>query len=446
MTIDETLIFLKQVLKNKRLNKIQEIILRQSWEGCSYSEIANIAGYELGYVKDVGSKLWRSLSEALGEKVSKNNFQLVLQRYQLNLSEEKYLLLLADTSKPRIVADRSNNLQDWGEAMDVAFFWGRATELAFLEKRIIDQCCRLAVIVGMGGMGKTALTIKLAQQIQTQFKYLIWRSLRNELPFKNLIAEIILFLSQEQKLNLPKTVDAQISLLMEYLRSSRCLLILDNFESILQSGKNNGCYQKGYEGYGQLLRRIGDEKHQSCLIVTSREMPTAIANREEEIYACVRSLQLTGLEKIEAEKILQAKGLTGSIDEFQQLIDLYTGNPLALKIAATTIKSVFNGDISRFFQEGIVVFADIWNLLDRQFNRLSVLEQKVIYWLAINHEWTTLAELRQDIVPTVSERELVEALLSLQARSLIEKHSIGFTLQPVVMGYVKERLLSDRNY
>ena len=174
-------------------------------------------------------------------------------------------------------------------------------------------------------------------------------------------------------------------------------------------------------------------------------MPTAIANREEEI-SFVRSLQLTGLKKVEAEKILQAKGLTGSSNEFQQIIDLYTGNPLALKIAATTIKSFFDGDIWLFFQEGIVVFADIWDLLDGQFNRLSVLEQKVMYRLAIHREWTTLAELRQDIVPTVSNRELIEALLSLQARSLIEKHSIGFTLQPVVMGYLKERLLGDRNY
>ncbi|MEY4519929.1 MAG: hypothetical protein RLZZ499_2529 [Cyanobacteriota bacterium] len=226
---------------------------------------------------------------------------------------------------------------------------------------------------------------------------------------------------------------------MEYLRSTRCLLILDNFESILQSGKKAGRYQKGY---GQFLRRVGDEKHQSCLIVTSREMLNAIANREEEI-CFVRSLELTGLEKVEAEKILQAKGLAGSINEFQQLIDLYKGNPLTLKIAATTIKSFFDGDIWLFFQEGIVVFADIWDLLDKQFNRLSVLEQNVMYWLAINRRWITLAQLQQNIVPTVSHRELVEALLSLQARSLIEKQSTSFTLQPVVMEYVTEKLLSE---
>jgi DNA-directed RNA polymerase specialized sigma24 family protein len=72
MTDEQALILIKQVLKNRRLNKIQEIILRQCWDGFSYSEIADSAKYDLGYVKDVGSKLWRSLSEALGEKVTKN--------------------------------------------------------------------------------------------------------------------------------------------------------------------------------------------------------------------------------------------------------------------------------------------------------------------------------------------------------------------------------------
>jgi len=57
---------------------------------------------------------------------------------------------------------------------------------------------------------------------------------------------------------------------MQYLRSSRCLLVLDS-ESILRSGELAGRYCSGYEGYGQLLRRVGDERHQSCLVLTSRE-------------------------------------------------------------------------------------------------------------------------------------------------------------------------------
>jgi len=52
---------------------------------------------------------------------------------------------------------------------------------------------------------------------------------------KDLLRELILFFSHQQEVNLPETVDSLI--LMEYLRSSRCLLVLDNGESILRSGE-----------------------------------------------------------------------------------------------------------------------------------------------------------------------------------------------------------------
>ncbi|MEH2393090.1 MAG: hypothetical protein V7K21_16035 [Nostoc sp.] len=36
--------------------------------------------YDPGHIKDVGLQLWRSLSQALGEKVTKNNLHGVLKR------------------------------------------------------------------------------------------------------------------------------------------------------------------------------------------------------------------------------------------------------------------------------------------------------------------------------------------------------------------------------
>lgn len=66
-------------------------------------------------------------------------------------------LQLTPVSKPR---------QDWGEAVDVSVFYGRTEELAKLEQWIIQDNCRLVALLGMGGIGKTSLSIKLAQQIQ----------------------------------------------------------------------------------------------------------------------------------------------------------------------------------------------------------------------------------------------------------------------------------------
>jgi hypothetical protein len=48
----------------------------------------------------------------------------------------------------------------------------------------------------------------------------------------------------------------------------------------------------------------------------------------------------------EADALLTAKGLSGSIEEKKNLIDTYGGNPLALKIAATSIQDLFDGNIT----------------------------------------------------------------------------------------------------
>jgi transcriptional regulator with XRE-family HTH domain len=47
--------------------------------------------------------------------------------------------------------------QDWGEAPDILTFVGRAEELAVLREWVVVERCRVAVVLGIGGIGKTAL-------------------------------------------------------------------------------------------------------------------------------------------------------------------------------------------------------------------------------------------------------------------------------------------------
>lgn len=81
MTIEDALNIVDFVLGNKSLSTIQEAIFRQTWEGKTYSEIAENAGYDAAYIRDVGYKLWQMLSDAFGDRVTKNNLQVVLRRY-----------------------------------------------------------------------------------------------------------------------------------------------------------------------------------------------------------------------------------------------------------------------------------------------------------------------------------------------------------------------------
>lgn len=218
------------------------------------------------------------------------------------------------------------------------------------------------------------------------------------------------------------------------------LIVLDNIESILDSDKQVGNYRQGYTGYGQLLRCIGDTLHQSSVLVTSREKPRGLNAKEGENLP-VRLLTLKGLNYSEGESILKQKGLSPSVSEINSLVECYGGNPLALKIAATTIVDLFAGSITDFLQAGTVLCNDIFDLLHQQFQRLSVLERQVMYWLAINREWMSIKELQTNIIDIIKQRDLIAALESLVSRFLIENQAGKFTQQPVVMEYITEELI-----
>lgn len=417
---------LQSVNKKHKLNDVQSIVFLETWEGHSYQEIADRLLYEHEYIKRVGSLLWQKLSKITGEKVSKQNLQAVLRRYQHSSASD-------------------NCIQDWGEAIDVSYFYNRLQELETLETWISSNSTRAIGIFGIGGIGKTSLSVKIAQQIQSQFEFVIWRSLQQAPTLDVILSNILPILTDSSA-----TTNNSISALMEQLRQKRCLLILDNLESILQGGNRSGQYQQGYEDYRQLFARIADETHQSCLILTGREQPGGFAVRSGE-NSPVRSLLLFGVSPPVCQKMLADKGLKATLLQCQDIVNYFGGNPLAIKLAGTTIKTIFCGDIDAFLAQGNTVFSDLWDLLDRQFDRLSPLQQKIMYWIAINQEGATPAKLKAEILPEVSGRQLMEALESLADRSLIfDERSLNYTastnlmLQPAIAEYVRERFL-ERN-
>ncbi len=82
MSVDEVLEAVEQILQPKQLGSIERFVLRQSWLGQNYSEMAKASGYGSDYIKELGSQLWQDLSGALKQRVTKKNLHLVLSQYQ----------------------------------------------------------------------------------------------------------------------------------------------------------------------------------------------------------------------------------------------------------------------------------------------------------------------------------------------------------------------------
>lgn len=346
--------------------------------------------------------------------------------------------------------------QDWGGAPDVSIFFGREVELTTLKQWIVEDRCRLVAIVGLrgigktrlsvrlgkGGIGKTDLSIKLARGIQEEFEYVIWRRLLNAPPLVGVLSDVIKFLSDQQEIELPDATEDQILRLLYYFQRHRCLLILDNVDTILQPGTATGAYREGYEGYGELFKLVGETIHQSCLLLTSREKPPEVAKLEGE-NSPVRSFNLGGLGEIEAREIFATVGsFSGSDEDWRKLVELYDGNPLALELVARHINEVFFGNISVFLREGTVLFDELRGLLDWHYERLSHREKEIMYWLAVDREPVSFLELKEDLLAPQARRKLSSTLQSLQRRLPLERSILyGFGLQPVLIEYMTERLI-----
>jgi len=390
----------------------------------TYAGFADSNKYSEDYVKEVGAGLWKSLSQALGEPVRRRNFQEAIERYRKRTGD-------IDILSP-------NKQIDWNEAPSTSCFFGRQEELRCLESWIVDENQKLIAILGIGGIGKTILAAKIGERVKDQFDCIVWRELRNAPPLSILLGELVPFLSNQ------RDTTSDIKSLLKYFQTSRCLVVLDNIESILQAEEYAGRYRSGYEDYGELLNTVKQTNHQSCLVLTSREQPIEtieISDRESS----TRSLYLCGASEsaVEvAQSIIQTSNLSGSDDQIYQLCSQYDFNPLALRLIAKSIRDLFDNEIGIFLEENTLVFNGIRQLLDQQFSRLTPLEKTVMYWLAINRESTSASVLIKDIVPTVAKPELFQILESLHWRSLVEVKSAGrFTLQPVIMEYVTNEII-----
>ncbi|MGB3296982.1 MAG: AAA-like domain-containing protein [Phormidesmis sp.] len=184
MTEEEALEAVKQTIAPESLSHVQEIVFKQSWAGQLYPEIAQSVGYHPEYIRDVGAQLWRSLSEGIGQKVTKKNVRFVLNTLFKNnllsqssaqaaaasnssLCDPQGCHSQADSLLNTPAADHQLAFPSVGLSVDSAFYVSRspAEEQAFSE---LHRPGGLLRIKAPNNMGKTSLLLRSLANARSQ--------------------------------------------------------------------------------------------------------------------------------------------------------------------------------------------------------------------------------------------------------------------------------------
>ena len=352
----------------------------------------------------------------------------------------------AAEERPPDPPGRPPRRQHWGEAPDVAAFLGRDAERALLRRWVVDDRSRVVAVLGLGGVGKTLLATRLAQDVAPAFEFVYWRSLRNVPAPSEWLDSAIAFLAPDE--TPPAGAAAQLERLLEIVQHSACLLVLDNVETVLEPAQRAGSYRPGFEAYGRLLRELAESRHRSCLLLTSREEPPEVGPLKGE-RGPVRVLRLGALDLDVTRSLLSDKHLEGDEAAWQALVARHAGNGLALKVVGEAIREFFGGSIATYLESvtdsQAAMFGSIRQLLDTQIQRLSDVEQSLLLWLAVEREPVTFTELVDGLGARVGRGPTLEAVEGLRRRSMLERAEQGskFTLQSVVLEYMTEQLVDE---
>ncbi len=435
----------------QHLDSLHKSILESVLQRQNFHKIAGNNGYSYDHVKREGAKLWKLLSDVFSEEIEQKNVRSILENQAVstinNFGNSSHTISNYINSHVNICRENPQSLEDIEKrspsskvqnqlpiidlttAPELNYNYGRNSEIYTLKEWILEDKTRLITIYGLSGIGKTALTLKLISEINTQFDYIIYRSLEHLPKLINLKDELKQFFSQSHATPLPEIID--------YFRSSRCLVILDDVQNIFKTGNLAGQYLTEYKDYCKFFQQIATLSHQSCLILISWEKPGEIETLEKE-NKHTRVLQLQGLGE-EAKEILRQKQLQDE-EKWDELITLYQSHPAWLNMISSTIIEFLNGSVSLFMtDENELFLGDIETNLESQLERLSELEKNVINWLAHQDEPIDISQKPANM--EVSQAKFMHIIQSLTRRCLVEKvprkEPAKFQLNSIFKAHIK---------
>lgn len=426
MDIEAAIILVDQEVyryTHKHLTDLQQTLITKVWQGKKYLEIADEYGCTEGHAKDTGSLLWKLLSQAWSEKVTKGNFKSLVKR-QLNPQNNSNQ---AVKLQPYKIVNNSEKQK----------FVGRQQAIANLQD-LVNQGSKIIVLQGEGGVGKTTLAQHfLYHNFDLVLEVLMAKETANIVSVAAIVEEWL-----QRDLNEDSGAEFGVTL----SRFKRCLsqrrlgILIDNLEPGLD---HNGRLITPHRNYLELLRILADSKVHSTTIITSRD-------RLCEAEINLEHYRLSGLD-ITAWQTYFAAHQIDNIQVISQIHQTYGGNAKAMTMLCGLILEDYSGDISQYWQENQhdpLIETDLKNLVVSQFNRLQQLDSQAYRLLC------RLGCYRYQDLATVSLSGLLcllwdvptrqrRVIRSLRNRSLLEFAQGQHWLHPIVQAEARFRLQSS---
>jgi tetratricopeptide (TPR) repeat protein len=205
-------------------------------------------------------------------------------------------------------------------------FYGRISESKHVFQSISKNMYKFIIITSIAGQGKTALLVNIASNIEGRSVF--WASLNEWMRPVNLFNDLAYFLKENRKMSLYNYLGSTSHFNLQdalgmFIKDSMGLapvLIIDDFH------KANREVRKIFS----LLKNIIDSENKSIFIISSREKPGFYNRRDLLVSKTIMEIDLEGLDKDNAYKILQDRNIPEA--EFETAFEITKGHPLALEL------------------------------------------------------------------------------------------------------------------